>query len=435
MSLVDTWAATGAGAFSLSENGLYTVEGWKVFLDRLSPRGVYTVSRWYDSANPSETARMLSLAVSALLAQRVPEPRRHIVLATQRSIATLLVSRSPFSESELTVLKDVAKAFEHNLIVIPGEHSNLPLLEKILSSRDRSALERATAGSEFDISPSTDDRPFFFNQVRLDKPLQALQLAAGRIERGGKLGGVRDGNLVATATLLILFLLSLAMVITTIVVPLRPAVRDVGRPLVVWGTLYFLLIGTGFMLIEIALLQRTSVFLGHPVYSLSILLFTLILATGIGSLLSDWARLDTAPKFASWGVLTSLCILALPMVCEQIFPSFEGSTLAIRAALCVAIMAPPGILMGFAFPTGMRLVIQINRRPAPWFWGVNGAAGVLASILAVASSIALGISATLHVAAVLYLLLIPTMLMLLQLKQPIQAEDGKVFAPQAEPAA
>ena len=115
------------------------------------------------------------------------------------------------------------------------------------------------------------------------------------------LGGVRAGNLVATATLLILFFVSFVLVVGSIVIPLRSAVKDVGQRLVLGGTIYFLLIGVAFITVEIALLQRMSVFLGHPVYSLSISLFTLILATGVGSLLSDQLMLDSRWKFSDLG--------------------------------------------------------------------------------------------------------------------------------------
>jgi len=422
MSLIDTWAATGAGAFSLSENGLYTVEAWKIFLSRLSDRGLYTVSRWYNPRDPSETARMLSLAVAALLERGVTEPRSHLVLVTQKSIATVLVSREPFSRSDISFMKQVAHEFEHRLLVVPDEPSALPILERIVSEKDRASLGLGMSGSVFDLTPPTDDRPFFFNQVRLDKPIDALRIARSRIGSSSRLGGVRDGNLVATATLLILFFIALALVVATIVFPLRPAVRDVGRTLAAGGTLYFLFIGIGFMLVEIGLLQRASVFLGHPVYSLSVLLFTLILSTGLGSLLSDRWPLRSRTTFAVWAALTAAVIMALPMWFARIFPAFDGSTLLIRALLCVGLMAPAGILMGFGFPTGMRLIARIDLGPTPWFWGINGAAGVLASILAVALSIAFGISVTLRIGGFFYLLLIPTTLLLLWPMQSAAAQ-------------
>jgi len=427
MSLIDTWAATGAGAFSLSENGLYTVEAWRIFLDRLTPRGVYTVSRWYNPKEPSETARMLSLAVAALLEQGVAEPRKHIVLAAQGSIATLILAREPFSPDDLQVLDKVAHDYEHKFLVRPDATTESTILASITGANSRDDLERVSSGLTFDLTPPTDDRPFFFNQVPLNKPLQALLIARDRLGRGVALGGVRDGNLVATATLLVLFLVALLLVLGTIVIPLRPAIRDVGRRLAVEGTLYFLFIGFGFMLVEIGLLQRTSVFLGHPVYSLSVLLFTLIVSTGVGSFLSDIFELNTRNRFVVWGISVSVYIMALPLWFATVFPRFDGSPLLIRAALCVAIIAPAGALMGFAFPTGMRLISSVDRNPTPWFWGINGASGVLASIVATACSIGFGISATIVVGGIFYLLLIPTALRLITLIPAAKSELSAVL--------
>jgi hypothetical protein len=201
------------------------------------------------------------------------------------------------------------------------------------------------------------------------------------------------------------------LVVVSILIPLRHAVRDVGGRLVLGGTLYFLLIGAGFMMIEIGLLQRMSVFLGHPVYSLSVLLFTLILATGIGSLVSDILPLANRPRFLIWALCTGAYVAALPHWLSSVFLAFDGAGLLTRAILCIVTIAPAGLLLGFGFPTGMRLISAIDRRPTPWFWGVNGAAGTLASTVAVASSIAFGIGTTLTIGATCYVLLIPTVLL------------------------
>jgi hypothetical protein len=212
---------------------------------------------------------------------------------------------------------------------------------------------------------------------------------------------------------MILFFVSLFLVLVTIILPLRPAIKDVGQRLALGGTSYFLLIGIGFMAVEIGLLQRMSVFLGHPIYSLSVLLFTLILSTGVGSLVSDKLVLDNRGKFVAWVVLTAVYVFALPYWLPSVLLQFGAASLVARALLCVATIAPAGVLMGFGFPTGMRLVSAIDRKPTPWFWGINGAAGVLASVMAVSTSIAIGISWTLRIGAVAYLLLIPTTLLFL----------------------
>jgi spermidine synthase len=414
MSLVDTWAATGAGAFTLSENGLYTVEAWKIFLHRLSATGVFTVSRWYDPTVPDETGRLVSLAMATLFEMGVSEPRRHVFLAAQREVATLVLSKSPLAPSDVEALEKAAAEYQHDVLITPRSVPASFTLLRIMSAADRGALDAFTSSLEFDLTPPTDDRPFFFNQLTLSRPLQALAYAQTVVGRQSSGGGVRRGNLVATGTLVILFVITLLLVVATVIIPLRFALIDVGRPLVIKGTLYFILIGAGFMLVEIGLLQRMSVFLGHPVYSLSVLLFTLILATGLGSFMSERLPLNVRRRMITWGVLTFTYLIALPFALNQLFGAFSNAALPSRIALCVMSITPAGLLLGFGFPTGMRLITLIDPKPTPWFWGINGAAGVLASIGAIALSLALGITATMTLGALCYVLVIPTSLALLQ---------------------
>src|SRR5260370_32280271 len=89
MSMIDTWAATGAGAFSLSENGLYTLEGWRAFLKAINDHGIFTVSRWYAPDDVNETGRMIGLATGALLDAGVQDVRSHLFVARAEHIATL----------------------------------------------------------------------------------------------------------------------------------------------------------------------------------------------------------------------------------------------------------------------------------------------------------------------------------------------------------
>jgi hypothetical protein len=177
---------------------------------------------------------------------------------------------------------------------------------------------------------------------------------------------------------------------------------------------YFALIGIGFMMAEIALLQRISVFLGHPVYALSVVLFSLILSTGLGSLASERIPLDSRLKLVGWSALVGLYLLALPAFLPDVLLRLESAGVLVRAGLAGLVLAPVGFLMGFGFPTGMRLVSRVDERPTPWFWGINGAAGVLAASVAVLISIEFGIDTTLRVGAVCYLLLPGPALFLVQ---------------------
>lgn len=402
MSLVDTWAATGAGAFSLSENGLYTVQGWRAIMGQLKDDGVFTVSRWYSPSNINETGRLLSLASATAFSLGADQPRQHIFLASTGHIATLVLSRKPLSAAAVNTLDKAADNLDYQVLASPQKKPESKTLRSIVTADSRADLARYASSQVLDLTPPTDERPFFFNQLPLSNPIQTFHLAKNNESKG-----VVSGNLFATVTLVFLFLLSLALVLAAIVIPLRPAIRDVGKRLAWGGTTYFFLIGVGFMSIEMGLLQRMGVFLGHPIYALSIVLFSIILTTGIGSLVSDRLQLNSRARLVVWALATGGYLLALPFWLPSVLLAFDGFSLMVRAAVCVLTIAPAGLLMGYAFPTGMRLISAVDPRPTPWFWGINGAAGVLASSLAVICSIAFGIQTTLVIGALCYLLLIP----------------------------
>jgi hypothetical protein len=399
MSLIDTWAATGAGAFTLTENGLYTVEAWQRFLGRLNPGGLFTVSRWYAPGEVNETGRLVSLGVATLLANGAAEPRRHLFLAAAGNVATLIVTKSPLSQAALAALKDAAKANEFTVLLSPDTVAPSAMLENIVSATDRRTLDEATTGFYLDLTPPTDARPFFFNQLRF------ATLSDADVFSHFAHTGVFAGNLVATLTLAMLVLVSAALVGATIIVPLRPTVREAGWQLAVGGTAYFGLLGVGFMMVEIALLQRMSVFLGHPTYALSVVLFSLILWAGFGSMASERVRLAGGGKLVAWSVASSAYLFMLPFWLPPLLVDLDGAHLLVRAGFCVLVLAPAGVLMGCGFPTGMRLVSAISTGPTPWFWGINGAAGVLAASVAVVTSIAFSIDTTLRIGAACYLLI------------------------------
>jgi hypothetical protein len=414
MSMIDTWAATASGAFTLSENGLYTIEGWRTFLDTLNPNGVFTVSRWYSSGDIDESARLVSLAVAALLDRGVRDPRAHLFVAHGVNIATLVVSPQPLDAARVATLQDVVKRLGFELLLTPADPPASPVIAEIAASRDIAALDRIADRTFLNVAPPTDERPFFFNQLRFSR-------VPGAIARRFTIAvsGVVWGNLVATGTLMLILVLSTLAAALTIVIPLGGAARSAPRPLVVAGTVYFALIGVGFMLAEIALMQRFSVYLGHPSYSLGVSLFSLILSTGAGSLLSRRVPLTRTAPFAWWNalVVVSLCgvALALPRLCAATMAQPRG----VRMLICVAAMMPLGLLFGFAFPTGLTLVERVDRRPAPWFWGINGAMSVVGSVVAVMVSLANGITATLLLAAACYAALWPAARALMASERPL----------------
>ncbi|MGD0293904.1 MAG: hypothetical protein ABSB30_08605 [Terracidiphilus sp.] len=418
MSMIDTWAATGAGAFSLSENGLYTLEGWRAFLKTLNGNGIFTVSRWYSPSDVNETGRMIGLATAALLDIGVKDARPHLFVASAGNIATMVLSKTPFSEEQLRALHDAVRNGGFTVLLSPDRPPDSKLLRQIIESQDLASLNRVLGSTYLDLSVPTDSRPFFFNQLRIFDIPSLITVVQRRVT-GQVTSGSSVGNLLASVVLLMILLISIVAVILTILVPLRSAARECPRSLAIAGSLYFSFIGMGFMLAEIALLQYFSVYLGHPIYSLGVCLFSLILASGLGSLTSDWLKLNRRGKLLVWGSIVGAYLVVMQWVLPSIFQVTTNRERLVRIVISLAAIMPLGFLLGFAFPTGMRLVSAINTQPTPWFWGINGATGVLASVLGVIFSMSFGINVTMLISAACYFLVIPTSFVLLALRPKV----------------
>jgi hypothetical protein len=397
MSLIDTWAATGAGAFTLSENGLYTREGWQVFLRALTPTGVFSVSRWFDPNAASETTRLLALGVASLLDFGIAAPRQHLILVTRERIATLMVSRTPFSDEDAATVRRIAAEFGFDVRVAPWEEATDQRLRGIANAASLAALNVAAQDPYLDFTPPTDRRPFFFNML---KPRGFLQREAGSS------AGVVSGNLRATRTLVALAFVAGVLVLGIIGWPLLA----VGRPSLEPGVFpaavgYFGIIGLGFMLVQIPFLQRFSVYLGHPTYTFSIVLFLMILSAGLGSLASESVNLDRPRQLMRLPLGIAAAILFETLLLQPAVDATVGWELVGRTMVVAAFVAPLAFALGYCFPVGLRLLGRHSDRVTAWMWGVNGACGVMASILAVMGSMWLGIHANLFVAAGLYALL------------------------------
>lgn len=379
ISLIDTWAATAAGAFVLSENTLYTTDAWKIFLDRLTANGVLSVSRWHSRPVPAETYKLAVLATTALRQAGIVEPRKHLmIVATDGKadgredvpgIATLLLGRSPFSDAEVATIESVARRMSFEVVLSPRGATDAGFA----ALADLRQLDGFVAGFDQDLSAPDDNRPFFF---KMDS-------------------GLLNG----------LFAFVLGLAVTFIVVPvlLKSEVRVLrldAAPLVSFAG-----IGVAFMLIEISQMQRLTVLLGHPTFSLSVALSGLLVSSGAGSFSTHalgapgMARGTVARLAGLVGVL-SLIGLATPGLVRM----FQASATPIRVALALALLAPAGFFMGMVFPVAMRIASWQRPRLMPWLWGINGAASVCASVLAVIISSSWGISAAWWIGVLCYII-------------------------------
>jgi spermidine synthase len=414
MSLIDTWAATGAGAFTLSENGLYTVNGWHRFLNRLTPTGVFTVSRWFSPYYGDETARISALAMATLTEDREADPRAHIYLVANGPLNTLLVGRSALSTQDLQTLDQTAARLHYRILAEPGRPAADPTLERILAAKSIAELKHIGSHTVLNLTPTWDDNPFFFNQLRI--------WDTSSLERANRASsGIMFGNLLATTTLIELLVISFFALWAVLIYPTRNIARQARKDALTWCSAYFLAIGVGFMFVEMSLIQRMSLFLGHPVYGLAIVLFSVILATGIGSLVSTRAMPLKPAALVGWPLALAAYVATLPLWMGHVLAAAEPDGLVLRAGVCLAIVIPAGVIMGFMFPTGLRLCNQVDERLAPWLWAVNGAAGVLASSATVLVSIQTSLNVSMWVGAAAYALLTVAAVRVLRLGSPAVA--------------
>ncbi|PYR43456.1 MAG: hypothetical protein DMF93_03165 [Acidobacteria bacterium] len=327
-SLVDTWAATAAGAYTLTENTLYTVEAFDDYLDHLNDEGILSITRWV-----ADGLRLVSLAQAAC-EHRGWSAADRLAIVRQDSVATLLLKKSPFTAAEIASLRGIA---------------------------DRLA---------FDVA--------FGKSMLFGNGLSALLTLLG---------------------------ISTALVVLFVIGPLALVDRQHARPRgwLPW-LVYFGALGAGFMLIEVSVLQRFVLLLGHPVYSLTVTLFSLLLGTGLGA---AWSRRfpDKALAQAGIGAVLGVALIGV-LVIAVTGPIIDWAIPLPRAArmlIAVAMLLPMGLALGMPMPTGLRLLSDRAPQMMPWAWGINGALSVLGATLAIFIAMNWGFRVTLLSASAVYL--------------------------------
>ena len=401
ISLIDTWAATASGAFVLTENSLYTVNAWRIFLDHLAPRGILSVSRWYYADRPGEVYRLATLASTTLMQMGVTRPGDYYAIVRARpahavnapdGVGTMLVSKDPLSNHDLDVLESEAARLNFDVVQSPRRSADATFAA--IASGDR--LREAIAQHPLNISAPTDDTPFFFHMLRLRDVFDT--------SRWQDQGIVRF-NMTAVGVLGVLLVTVTVLTLSCILLPLLLSARRGDFRGAGWHLLFFAAIGFGFMLVEISQVQRLTIFLGHPVYSLSVVLFSLLLSSGAGSL--STARLKPGDGDRSAMIRMGMLVIVL-VAFGAITPTavrhYEAAATPVRIAIAIAILVPIGFFMGMAFPIGMHRALRDVPSIAPWLWGVNGAASVSASVLVVVISLAAGISAAFWAGTACYVL-------------------------------
>jgi spermidine synthase len=393
LSGVDSYAGTAGAAHVFSENYLYTAEAFDLYLSRLQPGGVLNMMR-LEYPYMREMVRALTTAAAALRRAGAARPADHIIMVTARdwNFTALLVKKTPFTAEEEDRVQAWAAPNPYlEVTASPRRRAATPNLYQAFLDLDDPRREAAfIAGYRFDISPSTDDRPFFFDYAFWSHLTSSDPVIAATIPT------------MEMSVLLLSALVGTAAVIC-VVLPLahvRRAASGLVHP-VRWAV-YFGGIAIGYLALEMALLQKFGLFLGHPNYALSVVLAALLVSTGLGALASEAILRPLGPPRRAAYVL-ALIVFAEYFFAFRLLDRFSGFPLPARAAIVALLVAPVGLILGVFLPAGLGRLKMAGPSAAAWAWGVNGVFSVLAPIGSVALSMTWGVNALLLAALPVYL--------------------------------
>ena len=400
IALTDTHRPVTSGAYSLTENYLYTIEAMDDFLQVLNDNGLLLVTRWLQTP-PSESGRLLGTLAAALEANG-RDPAAHLLAFRTLRTMTILASAQPLSQADIEISRAFLSQRGFDAVYFPGiqpqDANQFNLLpEPAYYNLIQAILQNPAATYDdyrFDIRPPTDNRPFFFHYF---KWRQTPEILATLGLTWQPFGG--SGFFVLVALLLLVALAAAVFIIGPLWWPQRDGRSPSTAPISYWRLrifTYFAALGLAFLFVEIPLAQRFILVLGQPVTALAIVIFTILLFSGLGSL--------TVPRWSlAWGlgvliVLIGFYPLALPSLTNLALRWPEAG----RISLTILTLAPLGFFMGLPFAGGLRLIAAYDATLVPWAWAINGCFSVISAVLAVMIALSSGFAAVLWLGAIAY---------------------------------
>jgi spermidine synthase len=400
VALLDSFSAASAGLYALDESTLYTVEALETYLRRLAPGGLLAITRWL-KLPPRDNLKILATAREALDRLDVTNAKRRLALIRGWRTATVLVKNGPLTAADIAAIRTFCRDRSFDVAYYPGmpasEANRYNILDRAYLFDGAAALlgperRRFLREYKFDVSPSTDDRPYFFHFLKWN----GLRELVGM--RGGSgLPLVEWGYLILLATLVQACVVSVVLVLLPLIALRRGRAGGRSRVFV-----FFLALGLAFLFIEIASIQRFVLFLGHPVHAVAVVLSGFLMFAGIGSGYVQRVGVvaHRAIPAAAAGIAAMIVfhLFGLPPLLEWLLPWPEP----VKVAATLLFIAPLAFCMGVPFPLGLARIAGETPELVPWAWGINGCASVLSAVLATILAIHHGFSVVMVIALALY---------------------------------
>jgi hypothetical protein len=425
--------AASAGAFVLSESYLYTSETIVSSLEHLSPDGILAAQFGefdYD-AKPNRTTRYVATAREALEELGIDDPSHRILVATSPigvggTLSTILVKRRPFTAAQVDrFVGSLDEVDESRLRYAPDHAERLAQDARgstavaELAALPKAELDRWYDDYPYDVRPISDNGPFFWHFTPFDDVVGDFTAPIDRDDFEDSVGERVLLLLLGVAVLLAaVFLLLPFLAIRTTWVALPGKARS---------ALYFVCLGLGFIFFEVTLIQRLTLFLGYPTYSLTVTLMSILIFTGVGALLSE--RWKAQPRrvlpwlLGAIVLLTAFYELALPPLTDELL----GLPLAVRVPFAFVVLAPLGLCLGTFMPLGLGAVAHLTDHKSEyvaWGWAVNGFASVIGAVLSTILAMSFGFRTVMVVALVIYVVALITLRGLLRDGRPTATGAG-----------
>jgi spermidine synthase len=400
MCATDSLTALSTGAYVLSDNYLYTKDAFIDYLNRLKEDGFLQIGRWYFHAKPRETLRIFSTALEALRREGYKEPASNVVvISPNKNWADVIIKRKPFSKEEKERLNlfcskhNIKILFSEELLRAYGKNKVDSAFLELADSFLKGTEEEFYSKYEYNVKPVSDDSPFFYQYDKLQKPRQESQH-----QYYDRIRGVWH--------IFVLSLLLIHSVTLSLLLVLLPLIfiRKNKYQNKLYTFIYFLSIGFAFMLAEMSIIQKFVLFLGHPTYSMSVVIPAMLIFAGLGSLVSHWIKNKTRMYICISTFICCFFILLLRYLIPNITNLLLMQPLYIRIATVIATIAPLSFFMGFPFPLALKSISGHSQESIPWAWAINGTASVVASIIAVIIAMQFGFRAVLTSSALFYLI-------------------------------
>ncbi|RLA13360.1 MAG: SAM-dependent methyltransferase [Gammaproteobacteria bacterium] len=405
--LLDSFATAAAGTHGLNENYLYTVEALQQAMQRLDDQGYIALTRWIDLP-PRDSLKLFASAIEALKASGTDNIERRLVLIRGWQTSTLLIKHGLINSAEIDAIRTFCARRSFDLAYYPGMPANEANRYNQLEAPYFYDGTRALLGKQrdrflqdykFNLEPSTDDRPFHSHFVKWSSLAELIKL---RHRGGGAL--LETGYLTLVVTLVLVLLLSILLILLPLIFIRRQGSQMISHASIVRVLGYFFALGLGFLLIEIAFLQKFILLLHHPIYAASVVLGSFLFAAGAGSAYAQRFAGQLRSKKITTNAVAVILVLGLAYL-ALLGPlmQFAGSwSLVARILLSIALIAPLGFCMGIPFPLGLSALASGPPSLTPWAWGINGCASVISAVLATLLAIHFGFNVVILLALACY---------------------------------